>query len=328
MNSHSRTSYWRYTENTFDILRPTLQSKNYDTSAIQHMEEILVYIEERPLGVEGIELRRIFPFGKFLFDALHQLESHDLIKRVGVASHMYVHKNHIRNWVVHTFHMKRLEHERIQTIVAASPATPQAVLGEKRRLSALDDVELPCTSKQAKLDMEEPSNASEDTDNDDSQLNSSRRSKRVKLRTESPLAPPPSTTEDDSNRDVIVMRPQPWIRVNASLNRRVLDRWMGAILSECICRNGCTVHNLFLRFPHLLPVDTMFLLELLCDLGCIHLMEMQPQKVDLETTYDNLEEQPATEIYEPKLTYVVTRCDAIARLTTFIGDKKYSSEFI
>lgn len=294
------------------------------------MEEILVYIEERSLGVEGLELRRIFPFGKFLFDALHELEAHDLIKRVGVSSHMYVHKNHIRNWVVHTFHMKRLERERIQKLVAATPATPEAVLGQKRRMSALDDVELPCTSQQAKLiklDMDQQSNASDDTDNDDSLLNSSRRLQRVRLRTESPLAPPP-TTEDDCNRDVIVMRPQPWIRVNASLNRRVLDRWMGAILSECICRNGCTVRSLFLRFPHLLPVDTMCLLELLCDLGCIHLMEMQPQKVGLETTYDNFEEQRATELYDPQLTYVVAHCDAIGRLTTFIGDKKYTSEFI
>lgn len=330
MKFYFRASFWRYTENTFDTLRPTLQSKNYAASAIQHMEEILAHIEERPLGVEATELRRIFPFGQFLFDALHELESHNLLKRVGVASYMYVHKNHMRNWVVHTFHIKRLEHERVQTLVASLPATPQAVLGQKRK--AVEDLELPCTSQQAKLarlEMEHQTIASEDTDSDESLLTTScRRSKRVRLRTESPVAVSTSMVEDDS-RDVIVMRPQPWIRVNASLNRRVLDRWMGAILSECICRTGCTVYSLFLRFPHLLPVDTMLLLELLCDLGCIHLMEMQPQTVHVETTYDdNFEEQQVTELYEPKNTYVVAHCDAIGRLTSFIGVKKYNSEFI
>lgn len=58
-------------------------------------------------------------------------------------------------------------------------------------------------------------------------------------------------------------------------------------------------------------------------------MEMQPQTVHIETTYDdNFEEQQVTELYEPKNTYVVAHCDAIGRLTSFIGVKKYNSEFI
>ncbi|KAH8404924.1 hypothetical protein KR222_010666 [Zaprionus bogoriensis] len=333
----TRASYWRYTENSFETLRPALQAKNLDASAIQHMEEILAHVEKQPLGVEGTELRRLFPFGKFLFEALHELEQHYLLKRVGVASHMYVHKNHMRNWVVHTFHIKRLERERVQTLVAASPATPQAVLGQKRKASAaLDDADQPSTSKQAKLAepvlQPQPPTASEDTDSDETLQSSSRRSKRVKLRSDAAeMKPPAAVTSicDDEGREVIVMRPQPWIRLNASLNRRVLDRWLGAILSECICRIGCTVHNLFLRFPHLLPVDTMLLLELLCELGCIHLMEMQPQAFSLESSYEeHLEEQQATELYEPQHTYVVAHSDAIGRLTAFIGLKKYNSEFI
>ncbi|KAL7740438.1 hypothetical protein ACLKA6_013231 [Drosophila palustris] len=319
------TSYWRYTENTFDTLLPTLKAKDYDASAIQHMEEILVYIEQRPLGVMGTELRRIFPFGKFLMDALHEMEAHYLIKRVGVASHMYVHKQHMRNWVVHTFHIKRLERERVQGLVAASPATPQAVLGRKRK-AAVDESEQPSTSKQAKLALDELKN-SEDSDSNESMAN--RRSKRVEINANKPKAPVASPTVGTVTEDVIVMRPQPWIRVNGSLNRRVLDRWLGAILSECISRNGCTVHSLFLRFPHLLPVELMLLLELLCDLDCIHLMEMEPPPVNVETTYeDELKEQQVTELYDPIYTYVKCHCNAIGCLTNFIGLKQYSSEFI
>ncbi|KAH8378377.1 hypothetical protein KR093_011070 [Drosophila rubida] len=325
------SSYWRYTENTFDTLLPTLQAKNYDASAIQHMKEILEYIEQRPLGVVGLELRRIFPFNKLLLEMLHQLEAHDLIKRVGVLSHMYVHKLHMRHWVVHTFHITRLERDRIQLQVAAVPAMPQVALAKKRKPS-IDESEQPSTSKQAKLALESQPVSSEDSVSDYELPNSQvMSSKRTRSSVNKPPKPPALTqsTTDDITREVIVMRPQPWIRANASLNRRVLDRWLGAVLSECISRNGCTVHSLFLRFPHLQPVDIMLLLELLCHLDCIHLMELEAPTVHIETSYDeDLKEEQVTELYDPSCTYVTAHCDAIGGLTRFIGNKKYSTEFI
>ncbi|EDW03186.1 general transcription factor 3C polypeptide 1 [Drosophila grimshawi] len=341
----AKATYWRYTDNTFESLLPTLeQERNYDASAIQHVKDILEYIHERPLGAESVELRRTFPFGNFLLEALHELEAHDLIKRVGVASHMYVHREHMRHWVVHTFHIKRLERERVQSLVAASPSTLPAVVGQKRKLAELQEQEQvqveqeqeqaeeqPSTSKEAKLSQQESNS------NDDEELMpqpSARHSKRIKrisaaAKQEAAAVVPPAI-ESDTARDVIVMRPQPWIRVNASLNRRVLDRWMGAVLSECITRHGCTVYSLFLRFPHLLPVDTMLLLELLCQLDCIHLMELQPPKLHLECFGDEEEfrEQQVTVLYDPNFTYVKVHADAIENFTNFVGVKKYNSEFI
>ncbi|XP_033150738.1 uncharacterized protein LOC108608402 [Drosophila busckii] len=322
----AKATYWRYTDNTFETLLLTLEDKSYDQNAIRHMREILEHIEQRPLGVPGTELRRSFPLGKFLLLALHELAEHDLIKRVGVANQMYVHKTHMRNWVVHTFHIKRLERERVQTQVAVAPATPQAVAGQKRKLAELKEVpEQPSTSKQAKLAVE--INSSEDTESDELLTRNTRRSKRCKTAKENKTEANSSTSED--TRDVIVMRPQPWIRVNASLNRRVLDRWMGTLLSECISHNGCTVHSLCLRFPHLTPVDVMFLLELLYDLGCIHLMELEPPTLHVETSFEyELKEQQVTELYDPAYTYVKVHSDAIGSLTGFVGLKKYNSEFI
>jgi len=96
-----RTTYWQYTENTFDTLRPKLHERGFDARAIRHMEDILNHIEKHSLGVKGLELRKIFPLGDFLLETLHLLADHNLIKQVGIVSIMYVHKNHIRNWVVH-----------------------------------------------------------------------------------------------------------------------------------------------------------------------------------------------------------------------------------
>lgn len=291
------------------------------------MRAILEHIQEHTLGVEGISLRRTFPLGEFLVEALQQLEAHDLIKRVGVASCMYVHKAHMRNWVVHTFHIKRLERERVQNQVSASPATLPAVVGQKRQMVDQSLDLQPSCSKKARLDEEQQQSSGEDTDSEEALLQCARRSKRMKK--SETKAKPEVNSDSEGTRDVIAMRPQPWIRVNASLNRRVLDRWMGALLSECITRNGCTVHSLFLRFPHLPPVDTMLLLELLCDLGCIRLVELEPPTVNLESSYDDdFQERPVTILYDPKYTYVKAHADAIRHLTNFIGIKKYTSEFV
>lgn len=45
--------------------------------------------------------------------ALKILSAEFIIKRVGVTSLMYVHKNHIRPWVVHTFNLKRIDRENL-----------------------------------------------------------------------------------------------------------------------------------------------------------------------------------------------------------------------
>ncbi|XP_017132479.1 general transcription factor 3C polypeptide 1 [Drosophila elegans] len=319
-----KAAYWKYTENTFDTLRPVLHERGFDARAIRHMEDILKHIEQQPLGAKGLELRRIFPLGDFLLETLHLLADHDLIKRVGIVGHMYVHKNHIRNWVVHTFHIKRLEREKVQPQVAAAPGTLLAVVGHKRRLEATE-TSSSIPEKKIKL-MEQQSTGS---DSDEAGGSAAKRPKRVKRKDTSTGV---ANSAIEASRDAIAMRPQPWIRVNASLNRRVLDRWLGAILSESISRVGCTVHSLFLRFSHLVPVDIMFLLELLHDLGCVQLVEMRPLKVHVESLLEDDdadgEEQPVTELYDPMQTYVQVHGCAVGRLTNFIGLKKYNTEFI
>ncbi|XP_017152557.1 uncharacterized protein LOC108162362 [Drosophila miranda] len=318
-----KATYWRYTENTFATLLPTLKKRRYDANAIRHIEDILNYIERLPLGVPAMELRTSFPLGDFLLEALHALADHDLIKRVGVASYMYVHKRHIRNWVVHTFHIKRLERERVQTQVSAAPATLQAVIGQKRKEEAQQERETEQAHPSKKIKLAEQNSSDSESDEAGEESVAKRPKRSIKKE------PFVNAVRNEASHDAIVMRPQPWIRLNASLNRRVLDRWLGAVLSECISRIGCTVHSLFLRFPYLVPVDVMFLLELLTDLGCLHLMELQTQKVHVETMQDEqCGEQLVTELYEPTLTYIIAHGDAIGRLTSFIGRKKYSTEFI
>lgn len=46
----------------------------------------------------------------------------------------------------------------------------------------------------------------------------------------------------------------PWIRVNGSINRRVIDKYAGTILLHCIENFGLTLFTLCTRFHYLLPI--------------------------------------------------------------------------
>ena len=55
---------------------------------------------------------------------------------------------------------------------------------------------------------------------------------------------------------------KPWVRVDGSLNRRVLDRLLGAVLGHSMCTPGGSLKSLADRFcPALQPFQVRELLE-------------------------------------------------------------------
>ncbi|XP_017476820.1 PREDICTED: general transcription factor 3C polypeptide 1 isoform X1 [Rhagoletis zephyria] len=315
-------SHWKYTDNTFEVLKPKLIKLGFTAMEQQHVEDLLKYIETHKLGVSVIDLKREFPYAQFLSRAIRILSEHYLVKRVGIDTMMYVHKSHIRPWVVHTFHLKRLEREKLG---------PDGTLTLKRKITSgdcsenenmdeegSDEPEEASSSKRAKLANDVGATA------EDQQL-SKRVSKPVnRFQGENREGNAP---EKDLKRDVIVMKPHPWIRLNGTINRRVLDRWLGSVLTECVSRSGCMIPDICSKFPHLPAVEIMFLLDILCDLQCIHLTEITPASANLFSSYDNLQETIVTEFYDPQHTYVTAHGDAITRMSIFIGHKKYSQQF-
>lgn len=129
-----RDSLWKYTDNSLEIIKQKLNHLGFNEMEQKHLEDIHNFIERHSLGVSisnlmvnylALSTREIstlrlfthfqaeFPYENFLFKALNILSSEYLIKRVGISCFMYVHKNHIRSWVVHTFNLKRLDRENI-----------------------------------------------------------------------------------------------------------------------------------------------------------------------------------------------------------------------
>lgn len=73
------------------------------------------------------------------------LSDHGLIKRVGVASFVYVHKSHIRPWLVHSFHIKRLEKENMASKSSLKRKAEDVILDITN-----EDDDQPSSSKKAK----------------------------------------------------------------------------------------------------------------------------------------------------------------------------------
>lgn len=65
-------------------------------------------------------------------------------------------------------------------------------------------------------------------------------------------------------RETFPLKIAPWIRVNGSVNRRVLDKYAGSILLYCIENAGLTLFTLCTRFHYLLPIHVYEIVKV-CD---------------------------------------------------------------
>lgn len=90
-----------------------------------------------------------------------------------------------------------------------------------------------------------------------------------------------------NSREVFAVKMAPWIRINGSLNRRVIDKYLGTILLYCIENTGLKLFNLCTRFYYLTPVQIKDLVDCLEYLGCIKTTSFtEKRKVSLFSSYE------------------------------------------
>lgn len=86
--------------------------------------------------------------------------------------------------------------------------------------------------------------------------------------------------------DVLV---RPWVRLNGCLNRRVMDRMLGAILSHVMENPGISGRQISKRFwPALQPAHTYELLDTLLSLGAVN--RMMTRKLTTESLFSGEQE--------------------------------------
>ncbi|XP_011252958.2 general transcription factor 3C polypeptide 1 [Camponotus floridanus] len=126
---------------------------------------------------------------------------------------------------------------------------------------------------------------------------------------------------------------KPWIRVDGVLNRKVLDRMLGAVMNYCLLHPGLTMEKVQSRFiPVLQPFHTRELVEILIKLDCLeskHLKKTrvtvfsQPSAIKINNiTADIIDWFAEDEIVlEPAV-------DAVIKFSIFLSTRLYSTDFI
>lgn len=84
----------------------------------------------------------------------------------------------------------------------------------------------------------------------------------------------------------IRVRPSPWIRVNGTLNRRVIDKWLGTILNHLTISPSMMLIDLCNKFNILTPFDVRRLCEILEMIGSLRLMTISESDADLFSMHD------------------------------------------
>ncbi|XP_045025411.1 general transcription factor 3C polypeptide 1 isoform X2 [Daphnia magna] len=129
--------------------------------------------------------------------------------------------------------------------------------------------------------------------------------------------------------DLLVMV-KPWVKIDGGLNRRVLDRLLGGLLSHVLLKPGSNMGQLAERFhPALQPFQTRELLELLEKIGCVEFYGIRKTgKAGLFAARTTLEIVPLDRFARDQDIYVDPKSEAILRLGEFIGEKKYEKDYI
>ena len=122
---------------------------------------------------------------------------------------------------------------------------------------------------------------------------------------------------------------RPWIRVDGTLNRRVLDRLLGAVLGVSMQWPGQRLSNLLSRFcPALQPAHCRQLVNILHELGCLRVRKLYaPGRASLFSKPKPVTLSEASMLDDNTDLIVEPEVDAIVRLGMFIGDKVYNTDF-
>ncbi|XP_076161731.1 general transcription factor 3C polypeptide 1 isoform X2 [Ptiloglossa arizonensis] len=330
--------------------------KNF-LSSFNNMDAVYKFVrDKKELGASVQEL--IDKFEKAMGEDLHRIASllteHRLFLRSGVTTVRYIHHRHADSWLIHSYKIYRLEKE---TLVPMPRGTiymtePEVIITEGKDLNPIEESnENPsCTSENElpKVSSEQPielniqseikTHKNEDCDKDSSSHSDEECSRYVKKRMQrkrTRLLPQRDISRAAKQLDLTTKQEirvviKPWIRIDGALNRRVLDRMLGAVLSYCLTHPGIALTKVQSRFvPALQPYHTRELVEMLEKLKCL-------ERIILKKSRVNLFSKPSP--VEPKITntdwvveediFLEPANGAMLKFGIFLSTKMYESDYI
>ncbi|XP_076473341.1 general transcription factor 3C polypeptide 1 isoform X2 [Bombus vancouverensis nearcticus] len=279
---------------------------------LNNMEAIFKFVcDKKELGATIQELIDEFEdtLGENLYQIVSFLTNNHLFLRSGVTTVRYIHHRYADSWLIHSYKISRLEKESLIPMPKGTVYVTESgeALDKDNDITMIEETKqnltIPLENESFKIageNIAEKNIQSETKDNDENMNEDSTRDtsshsdeeyntemkkrisrKRIKLLPQKDKLKDVKQL-DLNNKQEIKVAIKPWIRVDGVLNRRVLDRMLGSILSYCLTHPGISLSKIQNRFvPALQPYHTRELVEILIKLGCLDKILLKESHVTL-----------------------------------------------
>ncbi|CAG0919325.1 unnamed protein product [Notodromas monacha] len=294
---HHQSYIERVEKITLDDLITSSKRENISDEDCDCMRTVFNYIEEAgTLGLTINEMKKklkyeILPGDRLrLGEMLRMLVAAQLIWAVGSRDIVYVAESHVKPWLVRGLRFTRKTRENCMSAI------------EKFKSMA---------------------SAAKSAENDEVSQGAS-----GVLAAATNLESIASEVEKGSQK--IHFQIFPWIHIDGSQNRRVLDRLLGAVLGHLLAQPGQSARNIANYYePYLSSRTTFELLKMLDSLGCVQTIVMSPENSN-STVFDDIDagkwvldsivedSDVADVVYEPTI-------DAVIKFAAFVSVKEVES---
>ncbi|OAD53659.1 General transcription factor 3C polypeptide 1 [Eufriesea mexicana] len=326
---------------------------------LNNMEAVYRFVrDKKELGVSIKELIDEFEdtLGEDLYRIVSFLADNYIFLRSGVTTVRYIHHRHADAWLIHSYKICRLEKESLIPI----PKGTVYVMNSKDTLNkdnGINTIKEPNKSLSSPLENEslktvcenmieeniqseikDNENKNEDSNKDISSHSDEEYNTQVKKRMQrkrTRLLPQKDISRaakqlDLNTKQEIKVAIKPWIRIDGILNRRVLDRMLGSILSYCLTRPGIALTKIQNRFvPPLQPCHTRELVEILVKLKCLEKILLKKSRVTLFSKPSQVKLKVANNDWATEEDiFLEPTSGAILKFGIFLSTKMYSTDFI
>nr|XP_050861343.1 general transcription factor 3C polypeptide 1 [Vespula vulgaris] len=326
------------------------------------IDAIYIFVrEKKEIGASSEELMQKFrkDFGNELYDIVSLLIENYLFLRSGVTTPRYIHHHYANPWLIHSYKIFRLERESLLPIPKGSIyLTESETVGEINSDDNKDnDIDHNKNSLESSIcedvtminnfEKEEKEEKTSLIDNGTADQNATiiglsgesekeqnacaakrLQRKRISLLPQKDVYTSAKRLDFTTAEEIRVVM-KPWIRVDGVLNRRVLDRMLGAVLTYCLTHPGVILAKVQNRFsPALQPFHTRELVEILVKLGCLEKKLLKKQHVTLFSKPAPVKPKTDEEWANEEEIFIEPLMGAIIKFSIFLSTKMYNSDFI
>lgn len=273
-----------------------------------------------------------------------------LFLRTGVTTVRYIHHDYVNSWLIHSYKIFRLEKESLIPIpkgtvymteskeILNKNINKDTIKESNQNLnSSIENKSSKIICETVESEIKNNENKHEDSNKDTSshsdeeyniQIKKRIQKKALKLLPQKDISK--AVKQLDSNTKEVRVVIKPWIRIDGVLNRRVLDRMLGSILSYCLTHPGIPLIKIQNRFiPPLQPCHTRELVEMLIKLECLEKILIKKSRVTLFSKPSKVELKIANNDWATEEDIFLEPTNgAMLKFGIFLSTKMYNTDFI